>query len=108
MKLYWEYAYCAKHKYLKNIQQSKSVEQETFRQSDVQFAIRGTTQYIKNLSYSHFLVDRKNSVFKWLEEERRCKPFPDLLVQLEIRPIDHRDTNLFYKELPNAFLIAGQ
>ncbi|TKT86560.1 RNA polymerase sigma factor [Dyadobacter frigoris] len=98
---YWKFVYNAAYKRLSNSDQAKDIAQDIFIQLWGRLNSHTSSLEIENLS-SYLYVAVRNSVFNWIEKEKKFVPIADLLLQLDNQK-DNADAQMRYNELFSAY-----
>lgn len=89
---YWEQAYNAAYKRLKDADYAKDITQDIFLQL---WSRRYDLQVASVPAYLYTAI--RNNVFKWMEKEQRFTTIPDLL-EILVQESDQADVELLRKE----------
>lgn len=89
---YWEQAYNAAYKRLKDADYAKDITQDIFLQL---WSRRYDLQVVSVPAYLYTAI--RNNVFKWMEKEQRFTTIPDLL-EILVQESDQADVELLRKE----------
>lgn len=94
---YWEQAYNAAYKRLKDADYAKDITQDIFLQF---WSRRHELQLVSVPAYLYTAI--RNNVFKWMEKEQRFTAIPDLL-DLLVHERDQADVELLRKEFMQKY-----
>lgn len=94
---YWEQAYNAAYKRLKDADYAKDITQDIFLQF---WSRRHELQLVSVPAYLYTAI--RNNVFKWMEKEQRFTAIPDLL-DLLVYERDQADVELLRKEFMQKY-----
>jgi len=94
---HWENVYSSAFKRMNNTEQARDVTQDVF----LQLWLRRNDVVIDNLSAYLFIAVR-NTIYKWMEKEKRYLPITDLLIHLEVSR-DSADAQLLYHDFLNTY-----
>ncbi|GLU52811.1 RNA polymerase sigma factor [Dyadobacter frigoris] len=99
-KKYWKFVYNAAYKRLSNSDQAKDIAQDIFVQLWGRLSSNPSLNIESLPSYLYIAV--RNSVFNWIEKEKKFVSIADLLIQLDNQK-DNADAQMRYNELFSAY-----